>query len=145
MNSTGLTNDQLMEVTNFSFVISTVSNEQLIDISEKLKTESLFLFTTKVVETKKEIIALEVKKRRDELNKAFFKSDQIRTWKDAVMNPPKEAGRYWCYVRELKDLGFSYYQWNCSYNPNDSYCWSDGTTNVQVLMWTELLENPDIK
>jgi hypothetical protein len=40
------------------------------------------------------------------------------TWKNAETEPPNEIGRYWCIVREVNELGVSYYQWNCAYNPN---------------------------
>lgn len=38
-------------------------------------------------------------------------------WTDVNDRLPEEGGRYWCYVESLTDLGFSYFQWNCDYNP----------------------------
>lgn len=32
---------------------------------------------------------------------------------------PEEGGRYWCYMRDINDLGASYFQWNCAYNANE--------------------------
>ena len=66
------------------------------------------------------------------------------TWKNAETEPPKEVGRYWCIVREVNDLGVSYYQWNCAYNPNDTTKWTEDHLNlrVDVIWWTELAPRP---
>lgn len=60
----------------------------------------------------------------------------IRTWKCANI-PPRQGGRYWCVVEEQNDLGYSTYQWNCSWNPNDN-TWSNNQGNVHVIYYTEL-------
>lgn len=56
---------------------------------------------------------------------------------------PKEGGRYWCYVKELNDLGFSYFQWNCCYHA-DTKTFTDSTFKggETVTHWTYLLPNP---
>lgn len=66
------------------------------------------------------------------------------TWKDAQKEPPKEVGRYWCVVRDLNDLGTSYYQWNCSYNPKNTWGgkWSSNALLKDVVLWTELPQMP---
>ena len=66
------------------------------------------------------------------------------TWKNAETEPPKEGGRYWCIVREVNDLGVSYYQWNCAYNPDASWegKWSSNALKQDVVWWTELAPRP---
>lgn len=67
------------------------------------------------------------------------------TWKDAQKEPPKEVGRYWCVVRDLNDLGTSYYQWNCAYNPGNTWVggeWSSNALLKDVVFWTELPQTP---
>ncbi len=64
------------------------------------------------------------------------------TWKDAQKEPPKEGGRYWCIVREINDLGTSYFQWNCAYNPNDIPRWTSNALRHDVILWTELAPMP---
>lgn len=71
------------------------------------------------------------------MNKTF-----TLTWKDALNNPPKEIGRYWCVVEELTDLGTFFYQWNCNYNPNNVSSWSDNHKGMNVKYWTELAPLP---
>jgi len=64
------------------------------------------------------------------------------TWKNAETEPPKEGGRYWCIVRDVNDLGVSYYQWNCAYNPNDVPRWTSNALRQDVVWWTELAPRP---
>jgi hypothetical protein len=52
---------------------------------------------------------------------------------------PEEGGRYLCYVEELTDLGFSYYQWNFYFDPMTKTFSSDGD---RVTHWMELPEPP---
>lgn len=56
---------------------------------------------------------------------------------------PAESGRYWCYIKELTDLAFSYFQWNCYYNAKERR-FSDSTlTNGEnVTHWRPLPEPP---
>jgi len=63
-------------------------------------------------------------------------------WKNAEKEPPKEGGRYWCIVREINDLGTSYFQWNCAYNPDNLYKWSSNALSHNVIWWTELAPFP---
>lgn len=42
--------------------------------------------------------------------------ESLGGWISVKEQLPNEGGRYWCYVKELSDLGFSHYQWNCSWN-----------------------------
>lgn len=62
------------------------------------------------------------------------------TW-ISVKNPPSERGRYWCYCREVNDLGISYFQWNCCYDEKEN-TWSDNLKNIDVTHWTNLLPPP---
>jgi hypothetical protein len=57
---------------------------------------------------------------------------------------PIESGRYWCYVKEVTDLGFSYFQWNCAYNAGEKR-FSDSTlTNGEnVTHWRPLPSPPN--
>lgn len=66
------------------------------------------------------------------------------TWKNAEKELPKEGGRYWCIVREVNDLGISYYQWNCAYNPEETWIgkWSSNALRKNVIWWTELAPRP---
>lgn len=67
-----------------------------------------------------------------------------RAWKNALVNPPQEGGRYWCYVEENTENGKSHFQWNCSYNPNDG--WKVDMLEklgAKVLYYTDLLDNPE--
>ena len=64
------------------------------------------------------------------------------TWHDAITDPPTEGGRYWCIVREIGDLSTSYFQWNCSYNPNDIPRWRSNGLRHDVIYWTEFAPMP---
>jgi hypothetical protein len=66
------------------------------------------------------------------------------TWKDAQKEPPKECGRYWCVVRDVNDLGTSYYQWNCAYHPENTWGgkWSSNALLKDVVLWTEFPQIP---
>lgn len=57
-----------------------------------------------------------------------------------VNDPPKEIGRYWCYVEEQNDLGVSHYQWNCSWNGDE---WSGECLTGVVTHWMPLLSAPE--
>ena len=55
---------------------------------------------------------------------------------------PEEGGRYWCYVKEITDLGISYYQWNCSYHEIEKR-WTENTYIVPIVThWMPLPEPP---
>lgn len=58
-----------------------------------------------------------------------------------VETPPIESNRYWCYVKELGDLGWSYYQWNCYYDKQDNE-WRDNMKKVYVTHWQPLPTPP---
>lgn len=65
------------------------------------------------------------------------------TWKDAQKEPPKAGGRYWCVVRDINDLGTSYYQWSCAYHPeNTAIKWSSNALLKDVVLWTEFPQMP---
>jgi hypothetical protein len=57
---------------------------------------------------------------------------------------PEESGRYLCYVKEINDLGISYFQWNCAFNKNDT-SWSDKLVRMEVTHWQPLPEPPKSK
>lgn len=59
----------------------------------------------------------------------------------SVDTPPKEGGRYWCYVKAIGDLGVSYYQWNCSYHERENR-WSDRGLIGNVTHWQPLPAAP---
>lgn len=67
-------------------------------------------------------------------------------WIDVNDRLPEEGGRYWCYVRDLNDLGVSHFQWNCAYNENEKR-FSDSTllNGEQVTHWRPLPEPPKRK
>lgn len=62
-------------------------------------------------------------------------------WRDRN-NPPKESGRYWCYVQEQNDLGLSHFQWNCCYDVIENR-WSDNHETMSVTHWMPLAPPPD--
>jgi|SRR5882757_533611 len=66
--------------------------------------------------------------------------DNIKTWISVNDELPNEGGRYWCYVKELNDLGISHFQWNCSFTPGEGF--SDLCQRMNVTHWTYLLESP---
>lgn len=76
------------------------------------------------------------------VNAPITKLQFTLTWKNAETNPPKEVGRYWCLVRDINDLGISYYQWNCAYNPNATPRWTSNALRKDVIWWTELAPRP---
>jgi hypothetical protein len=62
----------------------------------------------------------------------------------SVETPPRESGRYWCYVEEITDLGISHFQWNCCYNKENNE-WSDQyLKGGRVTHYTNLLPAPPI-
>lgn len=67
-------------------------------------------------------------------------------WIDVNDGMPEEAGRYWCYVKHLTDTGFSYFQWNCDYNPQLRR-FSDMTLKdgEQITHWRPLPAPPKFK
>lgn len=73
-------------------------------------------------------------------------SKEVDDWIDVNDRLPTEGGRYWCYVQHLTDLGFSYFQWNCDYNPQLKR-FSDMTLirGEQVTHWRKLAEPPKSK
>ena len=73
-----------------------------------------------------------------QLNGWISKEDS--PWTD-VKNPPKESGRYWCYIEEQNYLGPSHYQGNCSYNKEDNI-WSDNLESKKVTHWMPLIDPP---
>ena len=79
----------------------------------------------------------------DCLNLKDLLSDYIfeKEWIPAT-NPPKEGGRYWCYCKEINDLGISHFQWNCSYDIQEN-SWRDNHETYNVTHWTELLPPPN--
>lgn len=56
----------------------------------------------------------------------------------SVETPPRESGRYWCYVEEVNDLGISHFQWNCAYSANENR-WSD---DGRITHWQPLSSPP---
>lgn len=55
---------------------------------------------------------------------------------------PEEGNRYWVYIQELNDGGwFSYFQWNCYYDPQEKVFRDAGKTH-KVTHWTNLLPPP---
>lgn len=64
-------------------------------------------------------------------------------WIDVNDQLPEEGGRYWCYMRDITDLGTSYFQWNCAYNEKEKR-FSDSTlfNGEQVTHWRKLPEPP---
>jgi hypothetical protein len=59
---------------------------------------------------------------------------------------PTEGGRYWCYIKELNDLGFSYFQWNCCYDEREKrFTDSTLTGGENVTHWMTLPKPPKEK
>lgn len=73
-------------------------------------------------------------------------SDAVDDWIDVNDRLPEEGGRYWCYVQHLTDLGFSYFQWNCDYNPQLQR-FSDMTlkNGERITHWRPLAHPPIFK
>lgn len=67
-------------------------------------------------------------------------------WISVYDQLPEEGGRYWCYVQQLTDLGYSYFQWNCDYNPQLRR-FSDMTLKGghEITHWRPLAKPPVIK
>ncbi len=65
----------------------------------------------------------------------------LDNWISVEDELPKKVGRYWCYIKEQTDLGISYYQWNCCYNPNDKK-WSSKELRGTVTHYQPLSQPP---
>lgn len=67
-------------------------------------------------------------------------------WIDVNDSLPEESGRYWCYIEQLTDLGFSYFQWNCDYN-SQLQRFSDMTlkNGERITHWRPLAKPPKFK
>jgi hypothetical protein len=67
-------------------------------------------------------------------------------WIDVNDQLPGEGGRYWCFMRDITELGTSYFQWNCSYNAKEKR-FSDSTlfNGELVTHWRELPPPPKNK
>lgn len=71
---------------------------------------------------------------------------ELDDWIDVNDSLPDEGGRYWCYVEHLTDLGFSYFQWNCDYNPQlQRFSDMTLTKGERVTHWRPLPEPPKFK
>jgi hypothetical protein len=78
-----------------------------------------------------------------ELRKKVVEAQKGMKWVKASERLPEEGGRYWCYVRDLTDLGFSYFQWNCAYNEREKRFSDRYLTNGEtVTHWMPLPEPP---
>jgi hypothetical protein len=80
----------------------------------------------------------------------LYKKDESAGEKDDWISVedqlPTEGGRYWCYIQELTDLGFSYFQWNCAYNANERRFSDSNLTNGEnVTHWRKLPDPPKRK
>jgi|ERR1044072_2708636 hypothetical protein len=84
----------------------------------------------------------DLKKKKEEFT-PLITNEGEDDWISVTDQLPTESGRYWCYVKELTDLGFSYFQWNCAYNANEGR-FSDSTlTNGEnVTHWRPLPPPP---
>jgi BMFP domain-containing protein YqiC len=72
-----------------------------------------------------------------------LESGQGMRWVKASEELPKEGGRYWCYIKELTDLGWSYFQWNCYYDPEEKrFSDSTLTKGENVTHWMPLPPPP---
>ena len=80
-----------------------------------------------------------------ELDKVLKENRPEEEWISVEDRLPDEGGRYWCYVREVTDLGVSHFQWNCCYN-EDTKTFTDSTlTNGEnITHWMPLPEPPTI-
>lgn len=68
---------------------------------------------------------------------------ELDDWTDVNDRLPEEGGRYWCYVESLTDLGFSYFQWNCDYNPQlRRFSDMTLTKGERITHWRPLPEPP---
>jgi hypothetical protein len=73
------------------------------------------------------------------------KSNSMHEWIDVNDRLPEEGGRYWCYVEHLTDLGFSYFQWNCDYNPQlRRFSDMTLTKGERITHWRNLPEPPKL-
>jgi hypothetical protein len=75
---------------------------------------------------------------------AGIKHTREAQWIPVSERLPEESGRYLCYVKEINDLGISYFQWNCAFNKNDN-SWSDKLVRMEVTHWQPLPEPPKSK
>lgn len=62
----------------------------------------------------------------------------------SVDTPPKEGGRYLAVVKELNDLGYCTYVWNCCYQEVENR-WSDNLKDMTVTHWQPLPSPPKTK
>lgn len=70
-----------------------------------------------------------------------FNYGAVKHWTPAT-TPPTESDRYWCYVKELTDLGWSYYEGNFYYSAEEDR-WS--TSNGEIIThWTTLMGRPEL-
>lgn len=68
----------------------------------------------------------------------------IREWKDVNDELPPYSDRYWAFIKDINDLGISYYQDNVFYDKEENK-WSSVIINKDggtVTHWTELLDRP---
>jgi hypothetical protein len=56
---------------------------------------------------------------------------------------PEESGRYWCYVKDINELGTSYFQWNCCYHAKEKrFTDSTLTDGENITHWMPLPPAP---
>jgi uncharacterized coiled-coil protein SlyX len=87
----------------------------------------------------------ELRRKLYEKDKRIAELEGEQKWM-SVETPPKESGRYWCYVRELNDLGVAHYQWNCYYDKEVNQ-WREKSMGAgdQVTHWQPLPSPPSPK
>lgn len=76
-----------------------------------------------------------------ELYAAQFKTPPVQEWISADARIPEESGRYWCYVKEINDLGVSHFQWNCAFDAITKL-FTDNLKTMIVTHWMPLPESP---
>ena len=90
------------------------NQKEFIQQVEKLKKDFAFASEMAIMINADRLSHLE---KITDLELKLSRLEKDNEWIDVNDRLPEEGGRYWCYVESLTSLGFSYFQWNCDYNP----------------------------
>ena len=114
--------------------------QEFVELIIKMQTEEIERLRNDLIRATTTLVHAGFKDTGEYLWQAAKATPSVPQW-IPVSEPPKEAGRYWCYVEYQTCLGLSHYQWNCSWDGKEWWC-GDGLIG-EVTHWMPLPAAPE--